>query len=68
MTDWIQKKKARDDLSAVFKFAYDARGFERANWFVRLAFVGAWFRLFSPWSALKLLVQGGILNRSVKFK
>jgi hypothetical protein len=68
MIDSIQQKKALDDIARVFKAAYDSRGFDRADWFVKLAFTGAWFGLFSPWGALKLLVLGGIFHRSVKFK
>jgi hypothetical protein len=68
MTYSIKQKKALGDITRVFQSAYASRGLDRADWFVRLAFTGAWFGLFSPWGAFKLLVLGGIFHRSVKFK
>lgn len=63
---WAKRDAARKDLEAIFRAAYEARGFSRWKMFTQLACMGAWHGLFSWWGALRLMVYGCALNRPVR--
>lgn len=68
MSDWIARKKARDNLGRIFQAAYDAPLLDRLDWFARMGFLGAWYGLWTPLGGIKLFIVGGVFRRSVKFR
>ena len=68
MDERITMNEAKSDLSATVQLAYASSGFERARLFSIIAAIGAWYGLFSPWGAVKMMILGAAMGRSVNFK
>ena len=67
MADRIEKSATQRGLEELLTATYAARGIDRVRMFVSLALIGAWYGIWSPWGAIKILILGGVFGRGVQF-
>lgn len=63
--EWAKRDEARKGLEEIFRAAYHARGVARWRAFLLISCVGFKSGLFSLSGAVKIMVLGCALNRSV---